>query len=59
MMENIMPIITSILFILITSLTLGGCNTIKGAGKDIKAGGQKIENVADRSKHRHDTDANK
>ena len=54
-----MPIITSILFILITSLTLGGCNTIKGAGKDIKAGGQKIENVADRSKHRHDTDANK
>ncbi len=55
MMENIMRIVTSILFILITSLSLNACNTIKGAGKDIKAGGEKIENVADRSKHRHDT----
>ena len=29
---------------------LAACNTIEGLGKDIKAGGQKIENAADRSK---------
>lgn len=25
---------------------LAGCNTIEGAGKDVKAGGQKVENEA-------------
>lgn len=25
---------------------LGGCNTIEGAGKDVKAGGEKIEETA-------------
>jgi len=29
---------------------LSACNTMEGLGKDIKAGGQKIENAADRSK---------
>ena len=31
-------------------LGLSACNTIEGLGKDIKAGGQKIENAADKSK---------
>ena len=27
-------------------LMLGGCNTIEGMGKDVKAGGQKVEGEA-------------
>jgi predicted small secreted protein len=27
---------------------ISGCNTVKGAGKDLKQGGQAIENAADR-----------
>ncbi len=27
-----------------------GCNTMEGAGKDIKKGGQKLEDAADRHK---------
>jgi predicted small secreted protein len=27
-------------------LFLGGCNTMEGAGKDVKAGGQKVETEA-------------
>jgi len=29
---------------------LAGCNTMSGVGKDVKAGGQAIENAADKSK---------
>jgi entericidin B len=29
---------------------VSGCNTVAGAGKDIKAGGQAIENAADKAK---------
>jgi predicted small secreted protein len=29
---------------------LAACNTIQGAGKDVKAAGQAIENAADKSK---------
>jgi entericidin B len=29
---------------------LTGCNTMKGAGKDIQKGGEKLENSADRNK---------
>jgi len=32
--------------ILGASFLLGACNTIEGAGKDVKAGGQKVENEA-------------
>lgn len=32
--------------IIAASYLLGGCNTIEGAGKDVKAGGQKVENEA-------------
>ncbi len=48
-----MNIIVSILLTLLTSLSLSGCNTIKGAGKDIKAGGQNMENAAERTQHRN------
>lgn len=34
---------TMISFIL---MTMSACNTIEGAGKDIKAGGEKIEDTA-------------
>lgn len=30
----------------LTALLLSGCNTVKGAGEDIQAGGQAIENAA-------------
>jgi len=29
---------------------LAGCNTVEGAGKDVKATGQAIEHAADKSK---------
>jgi entericidin B len=29
---------------------LAGCNTVEGAGKDIKAGGEKIERSAEKAK---------
>jgi entericidin B len=28
---------------------LGGCNTVEGVGKDVKAGGAAIENAADKT----------
>lgn len=31
--------------ILLGSLTLSGCNTVEGLGKDIQRGGEKIERV--------------
>ena len=32
-------------------LMLGGCNTMEGAGKDVKAAGNKVENEAAEHKH--------
>ncbi len=32
------------------ALTVAACNTVEGAGKDIKAGGQAIEKAAERNK---------
>lgn len=32
------------------SLFLSGCNTMKGAGEDIKAGGQAISHAAEKAK---------
>ncbi|MGA4424059.1 entericidin A/B family lipoprotein [Ralstonia nicotianae] len=31
---------------------LAGCNTMSGIGKDIQAGGQKLENAADNTKQK-------
>ena len=40
---------------LITAFVLAagflGCNTVKGAGKDIEKGGQTVENTADKVQH--------
>lgn len=36
-----------ILLLGITSLTLVGCNTLEGAGKDIEQGGEAIQDAAD------------
>ena len=30
--------------------TLAGCNTVEGAGKDVKATGQAVEKTADKAK---------
>ena len=30
---------------------LAGCNTIEGMGKDVKKGGEKIEDTADKAKN--------
>ena len=31
-------------------MLVAGCNTVEGAGKDVKAGGQAIEKAADKAK---------
>ena len=40
----------SLIALLVMAGFLAGCNTMEGAGKDIKKGGQKIEDSADRNK---------
>jgi predicted small secreted protein len=46
---------TGVLVALLVGALIGfgalGCNTVKGAGKDIQKGGQGIENAADNAKH--------
>ncbi len=32
------------------ALALAGCNTVEGVGKDVKAGGEKIEKAAEKNK---------
>ena len=44
-----MKAISLMLFALFT-LGLAGCNTVEGAGKDVKAGGAAIERAADKAK---------
>ena len=39
------------LFVLVGfTVGLAGCNTVEGAGKDVKAGGSAIERAADKAK---------
>lgn len=40
----------SILSILMFSLSLSACNTMKGFGKDVERGGEKVQGAADRNK---------
>ncbi len=40
----------SVIAMAIAAVTFAGCNTVEGAGKDIKAGGQAIEKAADKNK---------
>ncbi len=44
-----MKTITAVLFATLTML-VAGCNTVEGAGKDVKATGQAVENAADKAK---------
>ena len=39
-----------IVYLLVALAFLAGCNTIEGMGKDIKAGGEKVEKSADKNK---------
>lgn len=38
--------VSILLLAVVAALVLGGCNTIEGAGKDIKGAGEKIEDAA-------------
>ena len=42
-----------VLYLVIAAVAGGtsGCNTVKGAGQDLKQGGEAIENAADRAAH--------
>jgi len=42
--------IVSWLALTLFALTLAGCNTMAGIGKDVKAGGQALETAAEKSK---------
>lgn len=44
-----MKTFTAVLFTAL-ALLASGCNTIQGAGKDVKATGQAVENAADKAK---------
>lgn len=39
------------ILVAVACLALAGCNTIEGFGKDVKKGGQAIENAAQRAKN--------
>ena len=40
----------SLMLCALFTLGLAGCNTVEGAGKDVKAGGAAIERAADKAK---------
>jgi predicted small secreted protein len=40
----------ALLWLIGAAFALAACNTVEGAGKDIKAGGQAIEKAADKNK---------
>ena len=42
--------IVTLLSLLGFALAVAGCNTVEGAGKDVKAAGEKIEKSAERNK---------
>lgn len=46
---KITTVITTLLAVTMLAI-LAGCNTIEGAGKDVKATGSAVENAADKSK---------
>lgn len=45
-----MKTIFALLSVLSFALVAAGCNTVEGAGKDIKATGQAVEKAAEKSK---------
>jgi len=36
-----------LLLALMSAMVLGGCNTVEGAGKDIEAAGEEVQDAAD------------
>ena len=40
--------ILAVIAVLLGAMALSGCNTVKGAGKDIEKAGDKIQDSADR-----------
>ena len=42
--------LVTLLSLLGFALVLAGCYTVEGVGKDVKAGGEKIEKAADKNK---------
>lgn len=38
--------VSILLLALMAAVVLGGCNTVEGAGRDIKGAGEKIEDAA-------------
>ena len=48
-MKRLIAILLSVSFAL-PALTLTGCNTVQGAGKDIERGGEKIQKEAQENK---------
>lgn len=42
--------IISVLSILMFTFGLSACNTMKGLGKDVERGGEKVQGAADRNK---------
>jgi predicted small secreted protein len=49
-MKRIITLLLAATFALPSFALLGGCNTVEGAGKDIKAGGNKVEQEAKENK---------
>jgi len=39
--------LTMVLAVLLCSVTLAGCNTVEGAGKDIEHAGENVQDAAD------------
>ena len=46
-----MKSILTTISIIVISFIISGCNTMEGMGRDIKAGGQKLEDTADKHKN--------
>jgi predicted small secreted protein len=43
--------LVSVLVALALAVSVAGCNTVKGAGKDVQKAGQAVEHAADRARH--------
>lgn len=46
-MKTIMKVVAVLLVSALFGIGMLGCNTFRGAGKDIQRGGQAVENAAD------------
>ena len=51
MFKRIFVVLLATLFLAGTAVSISGCNTIEGAGKDIERGGKAIKDEAHEHKH--------